>query len=134
MNRSVFVVAAVLLAAHCLAKEIYFEFEHDPAYPQLVGISDISYNIGHKFIEVSGTLTIYEEIDEGTNVSTINEHLIAGHFFFSNTQLTSNRFSSITLDQIQCVTRFPVCTCAQQYGCQSLPILPKRNANIWTIN
>lgn len=76
MNRFVFVVVSALLV-NCLAKEIYFEFEHDPNYPQLISLSGVSYNFlaGNKYIEISATLTIFEEINDGTNVSRFSEFI-----------------------------------------------------------
>lgn len=72
MNCTNFVVAAVLLAANCFAaREMFFEFEQDENYPQLAGISDVRYFSFslNKFAEISYTMTIFEQIEDGTKVS-----------------------------------------------------------------
>lgn len=74
MNRFGFIVS-VLLASSVLnagsqAKEAYFDLIPDPHHPQLVTVSDGQYQIvGNKYLEFSGTLTVHEELDDGTNVS-----------------------------------------------------------------
>lgn len=78
MNRAVFIVGLVALVTCCLAKDFYFEFEHDPNYPPIVSISDISYKFEemNKFIDISFTMTLYEELNDGTNVSRFNVIII----------------------------------------------------------
>lgn len=71
MKRFTFIIVAVaLLLANCHAKQIYFELSNDPQYPQLISISNVQYSLTEqRSIDVSATVTIHEEIDEGTNVS-----------------------------------------------------------------
>lgn len=65
-----FVVVVVTLAMTCQAKQVYFELANDPDYPQLVNVSNVHYKLAkNKYIEVSATVIIHEEIAEGTNVS-----------------------------------------------------------------
>lgn len=70
MNRLTFISVAVLLAV-CHAKQIYFEFSNDPEYPQLITVSNVQYSLDliNKHLDLSATVTIYEDIDDGTNVS-----------------------------------------------------------------
>lgn len=69
MNRIVLFTVA-MLAMTCQARQVHFEITNDPAYPQLVSVSNVHYKMAtHKYIEVSATLTIHEEISDGTNVS-----------------------------------------------------------------
>lgn len=51
------------------AKQLNLEFSNDQSYPQLVTISDTDHKIiSGKFLDVSATITVYEELDEGTHV------------------------------------------------------------------
>lgn len=70
------IVFTVLLASTFLinsgsqARQAYFDFENDPNYPQLVSVTNVQYQLGgNKYIEFSGILTVYEELEDGTNVS-----------------------------------------------------------------
>lgn len=67
-----FLIAAVVLLANCHARQIYFELSNDPEYPQLISVSNVQYSItSNRNIDLSATVTIHEDIDEGTNVSVI---------------------------------------------------------------
>lgn len=69
MNHFV-VLFFVITLSNCLAKQIHFELSNDPAYPQLISVSNVNYKfVQNKYIDVSATVTIYEEINDGTNVS-----------------------------------------------------------------
>lgn len=65
-----FIVAVAVLLANCHAKQIHFELSNDPQYPQLISISNVQYSLTpDRNIDISATVTIHEEINEGTNVS-----------------------------------------------------------------
>lgn len=78
MNRfgvivSVLLASALLINSGCQAKQAFFEFENDPHYPQLVTVSDVQYElVNNKYIQFSGVLTVYEELNESTNVSVMS--------------------------------------------------------------
>lgn len=74
MNRLGFIISSLWASAILIgggqAKEVYFELNNDPQYPQLVAVSNVEYQlVGNKHLEFSGILTVHEEIDDGTNVS-----------------------------------------------------------------
>lgn len=75
MNRFGFVIVSVVLATFLSSgqsREAFFELTNDPQYPQLVTVSNVQYQfVANKYIEFSGVVTIYEELDDGTNVSVI---------------------------------------------------------------
>lgn len=69
MKHFIFIIVTIFLA-NCHAKQIYFELSNDQQYPQLVTVSNVQYSLtSHRYIDISATVTIYEEIDAGTNVS-----------------------------------------------------------------
>lgn len=69
MSRSVLFIFVITLL-QCLARQVHFEISNDPDYPKLVAISNVNYQmVMNKYIDVSATVHIYEEINEGTNVS-----------------------------------------------------------------
>lgn len=71
MTRFVFALF-VLFLLNCSAKEVHFELSNDPNYPQLVAISNMNYHMMmNKYIDFSATVTIYEEINDGTNVNSV---------------------------------------------------------------
>lgn len=75
MNRFGFVccvlLASILLInSGCHAKQAFLEFTNDPHYPQLITVSNVQYQlVGDRYLDFSGVLTIYEELNDGTNVS-----------------------------------------------------------------
>lgn len=71
MNRVVLIVCVVAFFTNCHARDFYFEFENDPNYPKLVDISNVVYKFEgmNKFLDISFTLTVYEELNDGVNVS-----------------------------------------------------------------
>lgn len=76
MNRFGLVIVSALLASTFLvdvqAKQAFFEFENDPHYPQLVHVSNVQYQlVNDNSIEFSAAVTIYEELNDGTNVSNL---------------------------------------------------------------
>lgn len=77
MNRfglifSVLLASTLLINSGCHAKQAYLEFTNDPDYSQLVTVSDVQYQIvANKYLEFSGVLTVYEELNDGTNVSFV---------------------------------------------------------------
>lgn len=77
MNRfgfvcSVLLASALLINSGCHAKQAFLEFTNDPHYPQLVTVSNVQYQlVGNRYLDFSGVLTIYEELNDGTNVSCV---------------------------------------------------------------
>lgn len=73
MNRFGFVCSVLLvsiISGGCHGKQAFLEFANDPHYPQLVTVSNVQYQlVNNRYLEVSGVLTIYEELSDGTNVS-----------------------------------------------------------------
>lgn len=61
------------------ARQLSLQFANDPNYPQLITVSDVSYNlVWSRYLEISATVTAYEDIDDGTSVSQINLNLMIG--------------------------------------------------------
>lgn len=62
-------LAFLAVISQISAKQLHLEFTNDQSYPQLVTITDTDHRIIlGKALEVSATVTVYEELDEGTNV------------------------------------------------------------------
>lgn len=58
-----------LISQSQAAKQLNLEFTNDQSYPQLVTITGTDHRIIlGKALEVSATVTVYEELDEGTHV------------------------------------------------------------------
>lgn len=74
MNR-LSILALTIAMTCCLAGNFYFELQNDPNYPALLSVSNVQYNVVTgltKHIDVSATVTIHEEINDGTSVSISN--------------------------------------------------------------
>lgn len=74
MNRFGFIISALLASTILIGggqtKEVYFDLTNDPHNPQLVTVDNVQYQIvGNRYLDISGILTVYEEIDDSTNVS-----------------------------------------------------------------
>lgn len=69
MNR-LSILTLAIAATCCLASNFYFELSNDPNYPASVSVSNVRYSLTtSKNIDVSATVTIHEEINDGTSVS-----------------------------------------------------------------
>lgn len=68
---SLVLLAIVDQVSHCsAARNVQFQLANDPNFPQLITVSNIQYNlVWGRYLDVSFTLAIYEDIDEGTSVS-----------------------------------------------------------------
>lgn len=92
-NKQLFSIFIVLAATNqffqCLAsRQVYLQFANDPNHPQLISVSDVTYNlVWSRYLEISATITVREDIDDGTNVSvpyaiSINIFQMNNIFFF----------------------------------------------------
>lgn len=123
------VLAAFLTAGH--AKQAYFEFANDPHYPQLVTVSNVQYQlVNNKFLEFSGVVTVYEELNEGTNVSTdrLESYISVMDLSYGLNVFIRVVFSSAV--ESECVARLPICSSAEQCRCEYVHILPQRIAHL----
>lgn len=138
MNRFILSVFAIMLL-NCSAKQVQFELSNDPNYPQLISVSNVNYElVMNKYIDFSCVLSIYEQIDEGTNVSSaiwkdfltvwviIVLILIIFFVFFSS--------FVFSVGAIQCITRRSICPNDQQYGCERVHFLSSRMAHVRTLS
>lgn len=135
-----FILTFLTLIFYCSAKQAYFELANDPDYPELISVSDVRYElIGNRFLEIDCTVTIYEEINDATNVSSKLGEIIS-IFLWKNKQKC--RQDKMHLKIIEFVsffplrigkninfTRFSICIDAQQFGHWFVGILPKRDAS-----
>lgn len=55
--------------AFFVAKSLYLDIANDPEQPQFITITDFEYQLYGNRVLTSFTLTVHEEINEGTNVS-----------------------------------------------------------------
>lgn len=121
MNRFILSIFAITLL-NCSAKQVQFELSNDPNYPQLISVSNVNYElVMEKYIEFSCQVSIYEQIDDGTNVSSATRQR-----FFSTAWVISVQtliiffacfFSSFfSVGTNQCITRNPICPNDKQHG------------------
>lgn len=62
-------LAFLAVISQVSAKQLHLEFTNDQSYPQLVTITNTEHKIVlGKTLEVSATVTVYEELDAGTHV------------------------------------------------------------------
>lgn len=74
------------LILYCSAKQTYFELDNDPDYPQLITVSNVRYElINNRYLDIDCTVTVYEEINDATNVSSKSGKIIS-IFFLENKQ------------------------------------------------
>lgn len=67
---SLVLVIFMTMLLNCSAAQVYFKLSNDPNYPQLISVSNVHHNlVTNEYIDISATVTIYEEINDGTNVN-----------------------------------------------------------------
>lgn len=83
--RNFVIVFTFALFAYSKAEEAYFKLGNDPDYPQHVVITDVEYKIvPNEHVDINCTLTIYEELDESTNVSKLYDFIVNPIFHLRN--------------------------------------------------
>lgn len=64
------ILSVFALIVCCLARQTFFELKNDDEYPQQLTVTNVRYElVGNRYLELSCTLTVYEEINDGTSVS-----------------------------------------------------------------